>query len=138
MAEMTVFCCYNSLYGSSIAAKTAGKAAMKGVHKIEVACSSRVEAIHILKAFENGADGVLIIACPERDCRLMEGSLREGKRVNAARRLLAEAGLEPERIMIVRPDPPTAPKFASIVKEAEAVFDKLGPSPLNQHREAEK
>ena len=125
MTNITVFCCYNDLYGDADP-RQFGKAMAKSAHKIELACSSRVEPIHILKAIENGADGVLVVACPESECKLIEGSRRAGKRVEQARRLLSEAGIEPERVMIVRPEPPSAPKFSEIFKEAEAAFAKLG------------
>ena len=125
MANLTVFCCYNSLYGPE-GGRNGGKAVIKGAHKIEVACGGRIEAIHILKAIENGADGVLVVVCPESECKLIEGSRRAGKRVEAARRLLGEAGVEPERVMLARPEPPSAQKLEALVKEAEAAFDKLG------------
>jgi F420-non-reducing hydrogenase iron-sulfur subunit len=142
MANITVFCCSNSLYGDGDPRKM-GKAAAGSAHKIELACSSRVETIHILKAIENGADGVLIIACPESECKLLEGSRRAGKRVEHARRLLAEAGLEPERVAIVRPEVPSALKFATIIKEAEAGFAKIGaaavkPEPNGTAKKAKK
>ncbi|MFA6450164.1 MAG: hydrogenase iron-sulfur subunit [bacterium] len=127
MANITVFCCSNSLYGDADPWQAGkAKAKAKNAHKIELACSSRVETIHILKAIENGAEGVLIIACPESECKLIEGSKRTGKRVESAKRLLGEIGVEPERVMIVRPPVPSAPNFNEIVKEAEAVFSKLG------------
>ncbi len=123
--KLTVFCCHNSLYGDNDP-RTVGKAAVKGAHKIEVACASRVEAIHILKAIENGADGVLLVACPESDCKLIEGSIRAGKRVDHAKKLLAEIGYEPERVTIKRPARPAAAQLEAIIKETEAEIAKLG------------
>jgi F420-non-reducing hydrogenase iron-sulfur subunit len=127
MANITIFCCSNSLYGDADPFQAVkDKAKAKNNHKIELACSSRVETIHILKAIENGADGVLIIACPESECKLIEGSRRTGKRVESAKRLLSEIGVEPERVVIVRPPVPAAANFNEIVNEAEAGFSKLG------------
>lgn len=121
--NLTAFCCHNSLYDFSENGDTR-KIDVKGLHKIEVPCSSRVDPIHILKAFENGADGVLLVACPETRCRMQRGSRMAGKRVDFARQLLKEAGVNPERLMVFRPDVPSAPKLAQIVAEARAALEK--------------
>jgi coenzyme F420-reducing hydrogenase delta subunit len=126
--KLTVFCCHNCLYGDADP-RAVGKAGSRSADKIEVACSSRVEAIQILKAIETGADGVLVVACPESDCKLIEGSARAGKRVDFAKRLLAETGYEPERVMIKRPARPAAAQLESLVREAEAALGELGAPP---------
>lgn len=129
--NITAFCCHNSLYGGADA-RSMGKALARGVHKIELPCGGRLEAIHILKALENGADGVVVIVCPESECGLMEGSARVTRRVGTTRKLMAEAGLEPERLMLFKPERPSAGKLSGILKEARAALEKLGRSPLNR------
>ncbi len=111
-------------------ARKRGRAEAPGIWKIEMPCSSRVEAIHILKAIENGSDGVIVLACPERTCRMIEGSRRAEKRIAKAKKLLAEAGIEPERVALVRAEPPVAGKFERVIAEAKAAIKKLGPTPL--------
>ncbi len=71
--NITVFCCHNCLYGGADV-RESEKVRADGVNKIELPCSSRLEPLHILKAFESGADGVVVIACPEKVCRLIRGS----------------------------------------------------------------
>lgn len=122
--NITAFCCHNSLYGAGESAP-AEKAGADGVHKIEVPCSSRVDPIHILKAFENGADGVVVIACPEDACRMLKGSRLAGKRAAFTKQLLEEAGLNPDRLMLFRPDVPSAPELSRIVGEARDALEKL-------------
>jgi coenzyme F420-reducing hydrogenase delta subunit/formate hydrogenlyase subunit 6/NADH:ubiquinone oxidoreductase subunit I len=39
------------------------------VGTIELPCSGRVDTIHVLEALQNGADGVMVIACAEDDCK---------------------------------------------------------------------
>ena len=58
--NITAFCCHNSLYGAD-GRGVFEKAAVPGVHKVELPCGSRLEPTHILKAFENGADGVAVV-----------------------------------------------------------------------------
>jgi coenzyme F420-reducing hydrogenase delta subunit len=60
-----------------------------------VPCSGRIDPRYILKAFEGGASKVCLLACPEGDCKLLEGNLRAVKRILAAQELLAEAGVDP-------------------------------------------
>ena len=122
--KITAFCCYNSLYGALLNGE-GKRARVEGLHKIELPCSSRVDPIHILKAFENGADGVIVVACPEAVCRMQKGSKLAGKRFEYTRKLMEEAGINPERLMLFRPDVPSAPKLPQIVAEARAVLEKL-------------
>nr|NJM02085.1 hydrogenase iron-sulfur subunit [Desulfobacula sp.] len=52
------------------------------IKTVPMACSSMTRDIHLLKAFEAGADAVLVLVCPGKSCRHTEGSLRAGKRVD--------------------------------------------------------
>ena len=125
--HITAFCCTNSLYGHG-EVRRGKKVGVAGVHKIELPCSSRVDPIHILKAFENGTDGVIVIACPETMCMLQRGSKLAAKRIVYTKQLMEEAGLEPERLMLFRPDVPSAAGFAEIAAEARAILEKLEPA----------
>ena len=129
--EITAFCCHNSLYGISGNSRKK-KVNVRGVRKIELPCSSRLDPLHVLKAFENGTDGVIVVACPRSVCRMIQGSARAASRVEYIKKLIGEAGLEPERIMLFSPEPPSADEFEKIVSEAAAEFEKLGPSPIKK------
>jgi len=122
--NLTVFCCYNSLYGHNSNGNTK-RAIAKGIHKVELPCSSRLDPLHVLKAFENGADGVVVIACPEKVCRMQKGSKFANKRTAYIKHLMVEAGLNPDRLMIFHPDVPSAPKFAEIVAEAKTAISRI-------------
>ena len=63
------------------------------VRVIDLPCAARVDPLHILEAFQNGIDGILIAACPEEDCRSKTGS-KEAKRSTAAlKKILSQIGL---------------------------------------------
>jgi F420-non-reducing hydrogenase iron-sulfur subunit len=79
-------------------------------------CSGRVEALHLLKALEEGADRVLVLTCPEGRCRYREGSLRAQKRLEYARSLLEEIGLEPSRLEL-RASPAQSPRHIARILE---------------------
>jgi len=68
---------------------------------IQMPCSSMTKDIYILKAFEAGADAVLVLACPEDSCRYAEGSIRARKRVQWVRNLLDEIGMDGKRQLAI-------------------------------------
>ena len=61
---------------------------------IDLPCAARVDAFHILEAFQKGVDGVLIAACPEEDCKLERGSGRAQHSVAVLRERLNQIGFE--------------------------------------------
>jgi coenzyme F420-reducing hydrogenase delta subunit len=64
------------------------------VHIIDMPCAARVDPLHIMEAFGHGIDGVLIVACPEEDCRSKEGS-KEARRLTVAlKKTLSQIGFE--------------------------------------------
>jgi F420-non-reducing hydrogenase iron-sulfur subunit len=87
------------------------------VKVIDVPCTGTIEARHLLAAFEQGADGVLVAACPSGGCHHLDGERRADRRVEAARAALAEAGLDPERLRVVHLGIGHAGAFAEAVRE---------------------
>ena len=85
-----------------------------------------------MKAFENGADGILVAGCEEGSCHFKEGNLIAKSRVNHTRDLLSESGLEMERLRMVNIGAADARPFAKIIQHMVETVRKLGPSPLNQ------
>ena len=96
------------LYCQHCAAKNAdtgvGRRALSRLRArlVMMPCSSKVDASQLFQLLAEGADGVEVVACPYQQCRLLEGNVRAEKRVDHARRLLAEAGLNVERVGIQR------------------------------------
>jgi coenzyme F420-reducing hydrogenase delta subunit len=70
------------------------------VQEILVPCTGRLQPEHLLKAFEDGARVVCVVACAEDNCHHLEGSCRARLRVDYVRRLLDEIGLGGERLML--------------------------------------
>ena len=71
------------------------------VKTIQMPCSSMTKDVYILKAFEAGADAVLVLVCPEDDCRYAEGSIWAKKRVQWVRDLLDEIGMDGKRQLAI-------------------------------------
>jgi coenzyme F420-reducing hydrogenase delta subunit len=97
---------------------------------IKVPCSGRVANIHILKALEEGADGVMVAGCLEGDCHYQSGNLRAKKRVSYVRTILEKIGIEPERVAMYNLSAGEGPRFAEIAREMTEKVKELGPSPI--------
>ena len=64
-----------------------------------MACSSMIKDIYLLKAFESGADGVMLVGCHAGKCKRVDGDTRAAKRVARVRQLLDEIGLGGKRLV---------------------------------------
>lgn len=97
----------------------------------EVPCSGKIDAQYLLAAMEGGGRGLCMVTCPKGECRLAQGNLRAEIRIATVRRLLAEIGIEPQRVELLRsgPDHPFE-RFERLVREAAARIGDLGESPL--------
>jgi coenzyme F420-reducing hydrogenase delta subunit len=85
-----------------------------------------------LKAFEKGADGILVAGCEEGSCHFQEGNLIAKRRVNYTKKLLEELGVQPERIRMVNIGAADARPFAEIMRDMVETIRKLGPAKLKK------
>ena len=126
------FCCHYCAYAAADLAGSMRLEYPDNVRVLRLPCTGKVEIDHLLAAFERGVDGVIVAGCLEGGCHFLEGNLRARRRVERARQLLAEIGLEPERLEMFNLSSADGPRFAEIVTEMTARVAKLGPSPLRQ------
>ncbi len=105
---------------------------------IKVPCTGRVDVLTLLKAFESGVDGVYVAGCMEGECHFLKGNLRARKRVNYAKTLLQEVGIEPERLEMYNLSAAQGQRFAAIANEMAEKISALGPSPIKKAKEAFK
>lgn len=92
--------------------------------------------IHLLKAIEDGADGVYIAGCLEGECHFLTGNLKARRRVNQVRKILEEIGIEPERVDMFNLSAGEGPRFVEIAREMVERIKALGPSPVNVRKAA--
>ena len=120
--KIIAFCCAESAYR---AADRAGRLRIHypdNVRVIRVPCAGRVSVLHILKAFEKGAAGVLVMGCQEGACCHLTGNIRAKERVKYAEDLLKEVGINGQRVKMVNFGPDMAQKFA---REIEEMVEKI-------------
>ncbi|NOZ82547.1 MAG: hydrogenase iron-sulfur subunit, partial [Euryarchaeota archaeon] len=84
---------------------------------IRLMCTARLDPAFVLKAFAEGADGVLVAGCHIGDCHYVSGNLKAEKRVQMLKKLLPELGIEPERLMLRWISAAEGERFASTMKE---------------------
>jgi coenzyme F420-reducing hydrogenase delta subunit len=97
---------------------------------IRVPCTGKVDVLHILRAFEKGADGVYVVGCREGDCHYNNGNFRAKKRVEQARRILDTIGIGGERVWMYNLSSSDGPLFAQFADEMHARICEAGPNPI--------
>jgi len=128
--DIIAFCCAQSAYQ---AADTAGSMRIsypENIRVIRVPCVGRVDVLHILRAFERGADGVLVLGCHDEACHHLSGNTRAKNRVQKANTLLQEIGIDGKRVEMFTLAPNQGSRFARIANEVNERIKELGPSPV--------
>ena len=99
---------------------------------ILVPCTGRIDLLHLLQAFEAGADTVFVSGCHEGDCHYLAGNFHARKRVGRLKEILQGVGLEPERVEMFHVSASEGPKFAAIAQEMTKRAYELGPNPVRR------
>jgi F420-non-reducing hydrogenase iron-sulfur subunit len=94
---------------------------------VRVMCSGRVDPTFVVKAFAEGADGVLIAGCHPGDCHYNEGNYRAMRRFPLLLQLLDQFGIERERVRLEWVSASEGEKFAQVVSEMTEQLKELGP-----------
>lgn len=119
-------------------ADLAGTARLKyapNVRVIRVMCSGRVEPTFVVKAFELGADGVLVLGCHPGDCHYIEGNYKAMRRLPLLKKMLAQLGIEEARVRLDWVSASEGDRFASVVNEMTEKVRALGPFSQNSGEE---
>jgi F420-non-reducing hydrogenase iron-sulfur subunit len=129
--KILAFCCHYCAYASADLAGSMRLQYPTGVRIIRTPCTGRLEVEYYMKAFENGADGVLIAGCLEGGCHFIEGNLIAKKRVNSIRTIIEETGLEKERLRMVNVSAAGAINLVQAIHEMVYIVKELGPNPIS-------
>jgi len=127
---IVAFCCHYCAYTAADMAGSQRLPYPANVKIVRVPCSGKVDALHMIKAFEKGADGVYVAGCLEGDCHFKNGNDKAARRVDYVKRYLEEIGIESERLMMVRMSAGMGARFAQVASEMTEKIRRLGPSPI--------
>ena len=130
--ELTLFTCNYCAY---MAGDTAGSLRVQypaNVKLVRLPCTGKIDVRYILSAFEHGADGVYIVACPIVTCHHVRGNERARSRVSLAKKVLDQIGLGSERLDIFFVSAGQGTMYAMKAREMTERVRKLGPNPLRE------
>ena len=134
------FLCNLCSYTGADLAGTARMVYAPSMRIIRVMCSGRVDPQFVLKAFSEGADGVLISGCHPGDCHYQEGNYKALRRHRLLTKMLEQFGIEKERFRLEWVSAAEGVKFQHICNEFTEQIRKLGPLNWNggrhEHSEA--
>ncbi len=119
---------------TSAAADLAGVTRLKyqpNAVNIRVMCSSRVDPVHVLQAFRNGADGVLVGGCHPGECHYQVGNFQTRRRMVLLHELLGRMGISPARLRLEWISAAEGAKFRNVMNEFIDSVRDLGPLELN-------
>lgn len=128
--EITAFYC---IYCGYMAADTAGILDIQypaNVKLVRLPCTGKTDIRYLLEAFEQGADGVYLVACPIGNCHHVRGNERGRARVRRAKQILDEIGIGGDRLEMFFVSGSQAHAFANAAQTMTDRIRNLGPNPL--------
>jgi F420-non-reducing hydrogenase iron-sulfur subunit len=132
--KVVAFCCHYCAYSAADLAGSMRLEYSPNVRIVRIMCTGKVDTLHLLKAFEDGADAVYVAGCEEGSCHFQEGNLHAKMKVKQAKQLLKEVGIEPERLEMYNISASNSVLFAKAADEMTERARKLGPNPLKKAR----
>lgn len=128
--DVVVLYCQNCVAEGADAAAVSKSVSGFKPRFVVMPCSSKVEASHVLKLLDEGADGVQVVGCPENRCRFLVGSTMAEKRIEYGRGLLDEIGMGADRLGMERGARLSATDLTELAERRAAAVRLLGPSPM--------
>jgi F420-non-reducing hydrogenase iron-sulfur subunit len=135
--KIIAFACNWCTYAAADLAGTARVQYPPNVYIVRLMCSGMINPEYVLRAFEKGADGVIVSGCKYTDCHYIDGPVKCDAMVDKLRKMLHVLGLEDERLRREMISTSEGTVFARVVKEFVDQLKKLGPSPFSSLRKEE-
>jgi F420-non-reducing hydrogenase iron-sulfur subunit len=129
--KLVGFLCNWCSYTGADLAGTARMTYAPNIRIIRVMCSGRVDPQFVLKAFAEGADGVLISGCHPGDCHYQEGNYKALRRAKLLSKMLEQFGIEKERFRLEWVSAAEGVKFQQVCNEFTEQVRRLGPLKMN-------
>ena len=135
---IVTFCCPHTAPSVKAFGDNTGTSPPVGLDIIEMPCTGRIDNLHLMRTFEDGADGVIVSGCEPGRCYHSTGNLNAAKRTDRVRGWLKEVGLGSGRVRMVHLPPRNgdAP-FAEAANSLADTVRALGPNPLRVPRDAD-
>jgi len=135
--KIVAFLCNWCSYAGADLAGTSRMQYPQNVRIIRVPCSGRVDPLFVVKAFQDGADGVMVLGCHPGDCHYQQGNYFAQRRYALMHRLLEFTGIESDRLFVEWVSASEGKKFAQVVTNFTEKVRALGPAAIKSARRAQ-
>jgi F420-non-reducing hydrogenase iron-sulfur subunit len=125
--RIVVLCCNWCTYAGADLAGTSRMKYAPNVRLVRVMCSGRVDPSFVLRAFQDGADGVLVAGCHLGDCHYINGNHKTMKRFPALKTLVGQFGIEEARLRLEWISASEGDVFVHVVNQMVEQVRGLGP-----------
>ncbi len=133
--QIMAFLCKWCSYTGADLAGTSRMEYEPNVRAIRVMCSGRIEPTFVLRAFKQGADGVLICGCHPGDCHYQEGNYRCLRRFHLLQKYIKQMGIEPERLKLEWISASEGKQYAELINSFTKTISELGPCHVKETME---
>lgn len=135
--KIVAFLCNWCAYTGADLAGTSRIHYAPNIRIIRVMCSGRIEPTFILKAFQQGADGVLVCGCHPGDCHYQEGNYKCLRRFKLLQKFTRQMGIEKDRLRLEWISASEGKQFAELVNDMTKTLLSMGPSKVKSSLEVE-
>lgn len=130
--KIVAFVCNWCTYTAADLAGTARLSYPAEIRMVRLMCTGMLDPKYVLAAFLEGADGVFVGGCHPGDCHYINGNLKAAKRLPGVRELLAQFGVEPERLKLQWIGASEGPEFQENMEHFVKTIQALGPSKVRE------
>jgi len=130
--KIVAFVCNWCTYTAADLAGTARLAYPAEIRLVRLMCSGMLDPKYVLAAFLEGADGVFVGGCHPGDCHYINGNLKTAKRLPGLRELLAQFGVEQQRLQLQWIGASEGPEFQEHMQHFVQKIKELGPSAVRE------
>ena len=135
--KIVAFLCNWCAYTGADLAGTSRIHYAPNIRIIRIMCSGRIEPTFILKAFQQGADGVLVCGCHPGDCHYQEGNYKCLRRFKLLQKFTHQMGIEKDRLRLEWISASEGKQFAELVNDMTKTLLSMGPSKVKSSLEVE-
>jgi heterodisulfide reductase subunit A len=126
--------CYWCSYSAADFAGVERATAPPNYRAMRIRCSSSVNTAVLMQMFRMGVDGILVAGCPERSCHHLHGNFVADKRIDLARAVMGQLGLDPGRLRFEYIGAPMQGKLLETLEAMNVKLKSLGPNPASVAR----
>jgi F420-non-reducing hydrogenase iron-sulfur subunit len=128
--RIVAFLCNWCTYAGADLAGTSRLQYPPNVRIIRLMCSGALDPVYVLRALLEGADGVFVGGCHPGDCHYQNGNYKARRRLAILKQVLAQTGLDPERVQMRWISASEGRLFADTMTETVEAIRAMGPNPL--------